>query len=217
MASLTYSTNLTSASSVFKTFRVLLSAEREVTISTTRGNFMTSSANETVILNTRPDSRAIVFQLRNLVRLGLAAALIMPSVQASFGAFLNGLRIPALTQDLKMALLYAPSALLVLNFLYRFAYQKTCSFTLTDERLIVRYGLLLRVEDEVELYRIVDVTQTISIVQRLLGVGNIQVTSTDRTGLVVMPLIKSPASVRNAVRTEAERCKSRRGSVRILE
>lgn len=217
MASLTYSTNLTSASSVFKAFRVLLSAEREVTISTTRGNFMTSSANETVILNTRPDSRAIVFQLRNLVRLGLAAVLMMPSVQASLGGFLNGLRIPALTQDIKMALMYAPCALLVLNFLYRFAYQKTCSFTLTDERLILRYGLLLRVEDEVELYRVVDVTQTISIVQRLLGVGNIQVTSTDRTGLVVMPLVKSPSSVRNAVRTEAERCKSRRGSVRILE
>ena len=178
---------------------------------------MTSSANERTILNARPDSKAVVLQFRNLAKLALAAALMTPSVQAVFAGVLNGTRIPALTNDVQTALLYAPSAVLVLNFLYWYAYQKTCSFTLTDERLIVRYGLLLRVEDEVELYRVVDVTQTIGIVQRLLGVGNIQVTSTDRTGLVVMPLIKSPSSVRNAVRTEAERCKSRRGSVRILE
>lgn len=175
---------------------------------------MTSSANERTILNARPDSKAVVLQFRNLAKLALAAALMTPSVQAAFAGVLNGIRIAAL---IKTALLYAPSAILVLNFLYWYAYQKTCSFTLTDERLIVRYGLLLRVEDEVELYRVVDVTQTISIVQRLLGVGNIQVTSTDRTGLVVMPLIKSPSDVRNAIRTEAERCKSRRGSVRILE
>lgn len=176
---------------------------------------MSSNANERTILNARPDSKAVVLQFRNLAKLGLAAALLMPSVQAMFAGVLN--RIPALTDDIKAALIYGPSAILVLNFLYWYAYQKTCSFTLTDERLIVRYGLLLRVEDEVELYRVVDVTQTIGIVQRMLGVGNIQVTSTDRTGLVVMPLIKSPSRVRNAIRTEAERCKSRRGSVRILE
>jgi uncharacterized membrane protein YdbT with pleckstrin-like domain len=178
---------------------------------------MTSNANERVVLNARPDSRAVIFQFRNLLKLGIAGALMLPSVQATFGGSLNGLRLPGLTVEVREWLLVAPSVLLVLHVFYWFAYQKTCSFTLTDERLIVRYGLLLRVEDEVELYRVVDVTQTISLVQRLLGVGNIQVTSTDRTGLVVMPLIKSPSGVRNAVRTEAERCKSRRGSVRILE
>jgi uncharacterized membrane protein YdbT with pleckstrin-like domain len=178
---------------------------------------MTSSANESTILNTRPDSKAVVLQFRNLVKIALAGAFLMPSVQALFAGVLNSINVPALTNDIKAGLLYAPSAILVLNFLYWYAYQKTCSFTLTDERLIVRYGLLLRVEDEVELYRVVDVTQTIGLIQRLLGVGNIQVTSTDRTGLVVMPLIKSPSAVRNAIRTEAERCKNRRGSVRILE
>jgi len=113
--------------------------------------------------------------------------------------------------------MYAPSLLIALNVAYWFLYQKTCEFVLTDERLIVRYGVVLRVEDEVELYRVVDVTQTIGLIQRFLGVGNIQVSSTDRTGSVVMPLVKSPSTIRNAIRTEAEKCKNRRGAVRILE
>jgi uncharacterized membrane protein YdbT with pleckstrin-like domain len=113
--------------------------------------------------------------------------------------------------------IYAPAMLIGMYLAYRFLYQKTYKFVLSDERLIVRYGVLLRVEDEIELYRVVDVAQTISIVQRILGVGNIVVTSTDRTGSVVMPLISRPSEIRNAIRTEAEKCKNRRGAVRILE
>lgn len=178
---------------------------------------MASSGNERKVLATRPDSRAILLQLRNVVKLGLAAALLSPQAQAYLGGFVHGLRIPGFTADMKAMAMYAPSALLLLNVAYWYLYQKTCEFVLTDERLIVRYGILLRVEDEVELYRVVDVTQTISLVQRFLGVGNIQVASTDRTGSVVMPLIKGPSAVRNAIRTQAETCKNRRGAVRILE
>lgn len=176
---------------------------------------MTSNASERVVLTTRPATSAALFQLRNIIRLGIAAWLAAPQTIAMMAGFLDRLRIPGVQFD--TGLLYLPSALLVFSVLSWIVYQKTCSFTLTDERLIVRYGLLLRVEDEVELYRVVDVTQTIGIFQRIFGVGNIQVTSTDRTGTVILPLIRTPSDVRNAIRTEAERCKSRRGSVRILE
>jgi uncharacterized membrane protein YdbT with pleckstrin-like domain len=176
---------------------------------------MTSNANERLVLTTRPATSAAIFQLRNVVKLCLAAWLAAPQTIATMAGFLDRLRIPFIRFD--TGLLYLPSALLVFSVISWIVYQKTCSFTLTDERLIVRYGLLLRVEDEVELYRVVDVTQTIGIFQRIFGVGNIQVTSTDRTGTVTLPLIRSPSAVRNAIRTEAERCKSRRGSVRILE
>lgn len=176
---------------------------------------MTSNANERVVLTARPATSATLFQMRNIVKIGLAAWLAAPQTVAAMSGFLDRLKIPGLRYDI--GLFYIPSAILLFSVISWIVYQKTCSFTLTDERLIVRYGLLLRVEDEVELYRVVDVTQTIGIFQRFFGVGNIQVTSTDRTGTVILPLIKQPSAVRNAIRTEAERCKSRRGSVRILE
>ncbi|MBY3433031.1 PH domain-containing protein [Rhizobium laguerreae] len=176
---------------------------------------MTSNASERVVLTARPATSAAVFQLRNILKLGIAAWLATPQTMATMSGFLDRLRIPGVSHE--SGFLYIPSAILIFSVISWIVYQKTCSFTLTDERLIVRYGLLLRVEDEVELYRVVDVTQTIGIFQRIFGVGNVQVTSTDRTGTVTLPLIKSPSAVRNAIRTEAERCKSRRGSVRILE
>lgn len=178
---------------------------------------MASSGSERVILKARPDGRAILLQFRNVAKLGLAIALLSPQAQSVMAGLFNGIGTFGITRDMKYVVSHVPSALLLFNVLYWYVYQKSCEFVLTDERLIVRYGIFLRVEDEVELYRVVDVTQTINIVQRILGVGNIQVSSTDRTGTVIMPLIASPSNVRNAVRTEAERCKSRRGSVRILE
>lgn len=178
---------------------------------------MTGSPAERTVLNTRPDTIAVVMQFRNLARIAVALFLLSPTVQTVIGSVVAGLRVPGMSADIRHLIPYAPGVLVLLNVLYRLAYQKTCSFTLTDERLIVRYGLLLRVEDEIELYRVVDVTQTTSILQRLMGVANIQVTSTDRTGLVVLPMVRNSSPIRNSIRNEAERCKGRRGSVRILE
>jgi hypothetical protein len=62
-----------------------------------------------------------------------------------------------------------------------------------------------------------DVIQSVNIAQRLFGIGTVHVASTDRTGTVVLPGIRRPSAVRNAIRTAAERCKNRRGTVRILE
>jgi membrane protein YdbS with pleckstrin-like domain len=177
------------------------------------------TAAERRVLTMRPDTKAIVFQFRNLAKLAAAAALLLPGPQAVIAksVWIAASGRIALTKEMMDCALYLPSGLLLLWFAARFFYQRTCSFTLTDERLIVRYGVLLRVEDEIELYRVVDVAQTVGLVQRLLGVGNVFVSSTDRTGNVVLPLVREPSKVRNSIRTQAERCKSRRGSVRILE
>nr|WP_250808133.1 PH domain-containing protein [Neorhizobium tomejilense] len=178
---------------------------------------MTSTGNERTVLKTRPDSRAVLLQFRYILKVAVALALLSPQAQSYMDGIISMLRVPGITPDMRTAILYGPSTLILFNVAYWFLYQKTCEFVLTDERLIVRYGVLMRVEDEVELYRVVDVTQAIGLIQRALGVGNIHVTSTDRTGNVVMPLIANPSAVRNAIRAEAERCKNRRGAVRILE
>ena len=169
------------------------------------------------VLATRPATRAVLLRPGNVARAAAAAALLLPGAQAFMAKAIVPLGYRVMSPDLAGLLPYIPTLLLAASFAYRVLYQKTCTFALTDERLIVRYGLLLRVEDEVELYRVVDVTQTVGIFQRMLGVGNVHVSSTDRTGGVVLPLIRHPSAVRNAIRTEAERCKNRRGAVRILE
>ncbi len=54
-------------------------------------------------------------------------------------------------------------------------------YQLTNQRLIIRRGVILKTEDEVELYRIKDVRVTYSIVNQLTGIGEITILSTDAT------------------------------------
>lgn len=56
-------------------------------------------------------------------------------------------------------------------------------FELSGDRLFMRRGILSRSEEEIELYRIKDVKADFSIIQQLFGVGNIQIISSDATGL----------------------------------
>lgn len=54
-------------------------------------------------------------------------------------------------------------------------------YVLTDQRLIHRVGVMRRVTDRIEMIDIDDVTFEQGLVQRMLGVGNIKVISSDRT------------------------------------
>ena len=56
-------------------------------------------------------------------------------------------------------------------------------FELSGDRLFMRRGILSRTEEEIELYRVKDVKADFSIIQQLFGVGNIQIISSDSTGL----------------------------------
>ena len=58
------------------------------------------------------------------------------------------------------------------------------SFTkyyLTEERLFVETGFFTTVEDEVRLYRIMDVKLTRTLGQKMFGVGTIQISSADKS------------------------------------
>lgn len=54
-------------------------------------------------------------------------------------------------------------------------------YTLTEERLFIQTGLFTTVEDEVRLYRILDVKLTRTLGQKILGVGSIHVCSADKS------------------------------------
>lgn len=66
-------------------------------------------------------------------------------------------------------------------------------YTLTNQRLKIRIGVLSRRVDEIELYRIKDVEYFASYFERMWSIGNIRIISTQRTDRC--PVIKG---IRNA-------------------
>ncbi len=70
-------------------------------------------------------------------------------------------------------------------------------YELDEERLFVKTGFLSQKEDEVRLYRIMDLSLTRSIWQRIFGVGTIRCASADKTlGNFDIISIKKPRDVK---------------------
>jgi uncharacterized membrane protein YdbT with pleckstrin-like domain len=96
--------------------------------------------------------------------------------------------------------------------LYKMMRVASTRYTLTTERLIWRFGILNRRTEEVELYRVRDTGLSQPLFQRLVGLGTIEVTSTDeRTPDILLPAIKDPVTVREYFREATERMRQARG------
>ncbi len=54
-------------------------------------------------------------------------------------------------------------------------------YTMTNEKILIDKGLFTRVEDEIRLYRIIDVSLRRSLMERINGVGTIHCCSADKT------------------------------------
>jgi uncharacterized membrane protein YdbT with pleckstrin-like domain len=54
-------------------------------------------------------------------------------------------------------------------------------FEVTEERLIIRRGIIAKSVDEIELYRIKDVRINFSIINQIAGIGAISISSSDET------------------------------------
>ncbi|USN99738.1 MAG: PH domain-containing protein [Phycisphaeraceae bacterium] len=95
---------------------------------------------------------------------------------------------------------------------YRWLRVSSTKFTLTTERLKWQWGILGRQTEEVELYRVRDTGFVQPLIQRVVGLGTIEVTSTDeRTPQIVLPAIKNAAQVREYFRETTERMRQIRG------
>lgn len=95
-------------------------------------------------------------------------------------------------------------------------YRQYSSYTLTSSRLIIISGIFGRRVDEIELFRIVNSFSIQGPVDRLAGIGNIQVDSTDKTGVLYMRKIPHPHEVRDSLRSAYMAARNRRGTV-LLE
>ena len=63
----------------------------------------------------------------------------------------------------------------------RWLQNMAAAYDITDQRLIVKRGLIMKSIDEIELYRIKDVRVDFSVINQIADIGTITITSSDRT------------------------------------
>ena len=88
------------------------------------------------------------------------------------------------------------------------------SYRVTDQRLIVCRGLVMKTIDEIELYRIKDVRLDFSLLGQMADIGTLTLTSTDRTtgdAQFVLPDVPHARDRREGLRGLVERARARRG------
>ncbi len=87
-------------------------------------------------------------------------------------------------------------------------------YMLTDEKLIIDTGILSRRQEEIRLYRITDFSVTQKLFQRLFGVGNIHISSSDNTqGEFTIFEIKKPYEVKELLSDMVEKEREKKGIV----
>ncbi|MDA1044184.1 MAG: PH domain-containing protein [Verrucomicrobia bacterium] len=104
--------------------------------------------------------------------------------------------------------------ILLLNVWYKVVSLK---YRLTTQRLFVQKGLIAKHLEELELFRVKDVTVKQGILQRILGFGTITVLSTDDSNPQVALIgINKPADVKETMRNAFRAARKREG-VRAAE
>ena len=83
-------------------------------------------------------------------------------------------------------------------------------YELTEQKLLINTGFLNVKEEEIRLYRFVDVTLEQSLFQRLFRVGNLHCYTNDRSsGNFVIELVKNPRQIKEllseAIENERDR------------
>lgn len=89
-------------------------------------------------------------------------------------------------------------------------------YTLTEDVLYVRSGILTKREEEIRLYRIVDITLTATLGERIFNTGSILVESSDRSmPQLILESIKSSASVKDQLSNLVEQSRRNAGVVNL--
>lgn len=96
--------------------------------------------------------------------------------------------------------------------IWRWLAVRCTRYTLTTQRLRHTHGILSRHHDDMELYRVKDVTVSEPFIQRMVGLGSVKlVTSDATTPEMTLPAISEPLTVLEAVREQVETLRRSRG------
>ena len=87
---------------------------------------------------------------------------------------------------------------------WRVAALKSHHYRITNQRILIENGVLSRQIDEIDMRTVEDLEFRQSLVERLLGIGNITVVSADRTAARVRLVgVERPRELRELIRTSA--------------
>ena len=85
-------------------------------------------------------------------------------------------------------------------------------YRITNQRFFKQTGLIARHEEEIELFRIRDVKFHQGIIQRLFGIGNITVISSDATSpLLLIEGVHTPKEIKETLRTACREARRAEG------
>ena len=99
--------------------------------------------------------------------------------------------------------------------IWKYLIVKTWTIKITDERLIEEKGVLSKVTDELELFRVKDIKLDQPFFLRLVGLSNVVLITSDRTNkYVVIPAIKGGKELREELRSAID---VRRDKKRVRE
>ena len=88
------------------------------------------------------------------------------------------------------------------------------SYTLTEDRLIIRSGIFSKSLDEIELYRVKDIRLTYSMIGGWAGIGTIALTSSDETTRAAPLLLRDVLGAearRETIRALVDKARQKRG------
>lgn len=143
-----------------------------------------------------------------------------PSLIIKAGTFALGLVLIAGFIALAVAvnsLIAIGAGLVILWLLGIVAYIRTQVFEVTSQRLRWTRGIMTKRTDEMELYRVLDISLVEPFLLRLAGAGNIEITSADpTTPRLILPAVKGARDLREKLRSAIEQCRDRKG-VRVTE
>ena len=84
-------------------------------------------------------------------------------------------------------------------------------YALSEDRLFLETGLLNAKFDEILLYRVRDISLSISLGQRIFGVGTITIQSSDKSlPVLVIKNVKQPQAVKELIHQTVEKLKIQR-------
>jgi uncharacterized membrane protein YdbT with pleckstrin-like domain len=135
--------------------------------------------------------------------------------------FCTLLALAVLWAGLLLALsLYAALAIALLPLLwaaYLWIRNATERYRITSERLVLRSGILSKRTEETELYRVTDYRMVEPFAQRIFGLGELELATSDEAHPVVrLRGVRGPAALRDELRVHVEACRDRK-RVRVTE
>jgi uncharacterized membrane protein YdbT with pleckstrin-like domain len=92
----------------------------------------------------------------------------------------------------------------LLKLSWRVAVLKSHHYRITDQRIVIESGVLSRQIEEIDMRNVEDLVYRQSLVERLLGIGDVTIVSADRTtGRVKLVGLEKPRELRELIRTTA--------------